>query len=67
MRLRARAQAATQWLIWHQAVAGTQPAQPFWAFAQRHRDEPRQMYSRANPGLLRRRVLLANRSMACDH
>jgi hypothetical protein len=40
MRLRAQAQAATQWLIWHQAVSGTKPAQPFWAFAQRHLDDP---------------------------
>jgi hypothetical protein len=41
MRLRALAQAATQWLIWHEAVAGTRPAQPFWAFAQRHLDDPK--------------------------
>src|SRR5436305_3211842 len=40
MRLRARAQAATQWLIWHHAVAGTKPAQPFLALAQRHHDDP---------------------------
>jgi hypothetical protein len=40
MRLRAHAQAATQWQIWHQAVAGTRPAQSFWAFAQRHHDDP---------------------------
>ena len=40
MRLRAQAQAATQWLIWHHTVAGTKPAQPFWAFAQRHLDDP---------------------------
>ena len=40
MRVRAQAQAATQWLIWHQAVSGTKPAQPFWAFAQRHLDDP---------------------------
>ena len=41
MRLRAQAQAATQWLIWHHTVAGTKPAQPFWAFAQRHQDSAR--------------------------
>jgi hypothetical protein len=41
MRLRAQAQAATQWLIWHHTVAGTKPAQPFWAFAQRHHDDPK--------------------------
>ena len=40
MRLLAQAQAATQWLIWHHTVAGTKPAQPFWAFAQRHLDDP---------------------------
>jgi hypothetical protein len=40
MRLRAHAQAATQWLIWHQAVAGTRLAQPFWAFVERHLDDP---------------------------
>jgi hypothetical protein len=41
MRLRAQAQAATQWLIWHHTVAGTRTAQPFWAFAQRHLDDPK--------------------------
>ncbi len=41
MRLRAQAQAATQWLIWHQTVAGTRTAQPFWAFAHRHLDDPK--------------------------
>ena len=41
MRLRAQAQAATQWLIWHQAVAGTKAAQPFWSFAQRHSEDPK--------------------------
>jgi hypothetical protein len=40
MRLRAQAQAATQWLVWQQAVAGTRPAQPFWVFAERYRDDP---------------------------
>jgi hypothetical protein len=40
MRLQAHAQAATQWLIWHQVVTGTRPAQPYWAFAERHRDDP---------------------------
>ena len=29
MRLRAQAQAATQWLIWHQTVASTRTARPF--------------------------------------
>jgi hypothetical protein len=41
MRLRAQAQAATQWLIWHHTVAGTRTAQPFWAFTQRHLDDPK--------------------------
>jgi hypothetical protein len=41
MRLRSQAQAATQWLIWQQATAGTRAAQPFWEFVQRHRDNPK--------------------------
>ena len=36
MRTRAAAGAAAQWLLWQQVVAGTRPAQPFWAFADRY-------------------------------
>jgi len=40
-RRNAAAAAAAQWLLWRQVVAGTRPAQPFWAFADRHRADPR--------------------------
>nr|BFE56374.1 hypothetical protein GCM10020063_009000 [Dactylosporangium thailandense] len=40
MRTRAAAGAAAEWLLWQQVVAGTRPAQPFWAFADRHTADP---------------------------
>lgn len=40
MRRTAAAAAAAQWLLWHQVVAGTRPAQPFWVFADRHHADP---------------------------
>ncbi len=41
MRRDAAAAAATQWQLWHQVTAGTKPAQPFWAFADRHHADRR--------------------------
>ena len=41
MRQHAQAAAATQWWLWHQVVAGTRPACPFWYFVDRHRTDPR--------------------------
>ncbi len=41
MRARAAAGAAAEWLLWQQVVAGTRPAQPFWAFVDRHHADPR--------------------------
>ncbi|MEU7874282.1 hypothetical protein [Dactylosporangium sp. NPDC049140] len=40
MRTRAVAGAAAEWLLWQQVVAGTRPAQPFWAFTDRHAADP---------------------------
>lgn len=41
MRRSAQAAAAAQWLLWHQVVADTRPAHPFWHFADRYRADPR--------------------------
>lgn len=40
MRAAARNAYWYRWQIWQQVVAGTRPAQPYWHFADRHRDEP---------------------------
>jgi hypothetical protein len=40
MRELAAAAATTVWQIWHDVVAGTRAAQPYWVYAQRHRDDP---------------------------
>ncbi|GAA4262775.1 hypothetical protein GCM10022255_101320 [Dactylosporangium darangshiense] len=40
MRTRAAAGAAAEWLLWQQVVAGTRPAQPLWAFADRSAADP---------------------------
>ena len=40
MRCTAAAAAAAQWQLWHHVTAGTKPAQPFWAFADRHHGDP---------------------------
>jgi hypothetical protein len=40
MRDLAAAAANTVWQIWHDVVAGTRAAQPYWAYAQRHREDP---------------------------
>jgi hypothetical protein len=31
---------AARWGLWQHVVAGTRPAKPFWAFEDRHRDNP---------------------------
>ncbi|MEJ3741809.1 hypothetical protein WEI85_00705 [Actinomycetes bacterium KLBMP 9797] len=41
MRRNAQSAAAAQWMLWHQVVAGTRPANPFWCLVDRHRAEPR--------------------------
>ena len=41
MRTRAAANAAAEWLLWQQVVAGTKPAQPFWSFLDRHTADER--------------------------
>ena len=40
MRVHARADAASRWLVWNDVVAGTRDAQPYWAYAEQHRDNP---------------------------
>jgi len=40
MRVRAQADAATRWLVWRDVVADTRAAQPFWAYAEHHRQDP---------------------------
>ncbi|MDQ1646711.1 MAG: hypothetical protein QOJ50_2895 [Cryptosporangiaceae bacterium] len=40
MRVHAQAEAATRWLVWHDVVAGTRLAKPYWAYAERHREDP---------------------------
>lgn len=40
MRRNAHLAAAAQWRLWHQVVDGTRPAQPFWAFLDRHAADP---------------------------
>jgi len=40
MRTSAAAGATAQWMLWQQVVAGTRPAQPFWAFADRYTSDP---------------------------
>ncbi len=40
MRRRAQTRAAARWLIWHEVVPGTSPAQPYWTFAERHHANP---------------------------
>src|SRR5262249_47697692 len=41
MRANARNASWYRWHIWHQVVEGTRPAQPYWQFLDRHRDNPR--------------------------
>jgi hypothetical protein len=40
MRHQAAAAAWAQWQLWHQVVAQTRPAQPYWHFADRHHAVP---------------------------
>ncbi|GLL03714.1 hypothetical protein [Dactylosporangium matsuzakiense] len=40
MRASAAAGAANVWRLWHQVVAGTRPAQPFWVFADKYAADP---------------------------
>jgi hypothetical protein len=40
MRLSARDAAWRRWQIWQQVVVGTRPAQPYWHFYDRVRDDP---------------------------
>ncbi|WP_328469106.1 hypothetical protein OHA21_00910 [Actinoplanes sp. NBC_00393] len=40
MRAAAAAAAGRQWLLWQQVVAGTKPADPFWAYVERHHADP---------------------------
>jgi hypothetical protein len=39
-RRTAAAAAAAHWLLWQQVVAGTKPAQPLWAYLDRHHTDP---------------------------
>lgn len=41
MRARAQAAASAQWQVWRDVVDGTRPARPYWAYAERHRADPR--------------------------
>ena len=38
MRRHAAAAASAQWQMWQHVTAGTRPAQPFWSFLDRHRE-----------------------------
>jgi hypothetical protein len=40
MRRNGATAAAAQWLLWHQVVAGTKPAQPLWWFTDKHATDP---------------------------
>ena len=60
MRTRAAAGAAAEWLLWNQVVAGTRPAQPFWAFVDRHHaDQQRYPLGRAQADYLAQPRILA--------
>ncbi|WP_433221867.1 hypothetical protein ACQP00_21895 [Dactylosporangium sp. CS-047395] len=41
MRAAAQREYWYRWHIWHQVVAPTRPAQPYWTFAERHLEDPR--------------------------
>lgn len=41
MRNRAAAIAAAQWTQWEQVVKGTRPANPYWAYVEKHEYDPR--------------------------
>lgn len=40
MRSAAAANADVEWHVWNQLVRGTKPAEPFWAYLDRYRDDP---------------------------
>ncbi|WP_426513102.1 hypothetical protein ACPPVO_22150 [Dactylosporangium sp. McL0621] len=63
MRTRAAVDAAAAWLLWQQVVAGTRPAQPFWAFADRSASDPhRYPLARAQADYLSQPRVLAMRA-----
>jgi hypothetical protein len=69
MRRNAVAAAAAEWLLWHQVVADTKPANPFTWYVDKHRADPgRYPVDRARPDYLAQpRILAMNAYNALPH